>query len=170
MRSALMLVVALAVGPVAAQTHTPPASLSMDEMHGLMMGQGMGLARAAEMQGYPGPKHVLELADSLALSDEQRQLAETLMAGVQSEARSLGARIVDAERRLSALFDGGAVDNPALEAAAHEVGRLRAELRLVHLRAHLAMREALSAEQSARYHAIRHGDAVASEDDHSTHH
>lgn len=157
MRNALLICLVALATPVVSAQHQPPASLSHDEMHGLMMGQGMGLARAAEMQRYPGPKHVLDLADSLALSDRQRDTAERLMAEVQAEARPLGARIVESERRLSALFDGAEVDDDALEAAAHEVGRLRAELRLVHLRAHVAMDAVLSEAQAARYHAIRHG-------------
>lgn len=167
----LALPIALAAAPEA-QPHTPPASLSQSEMHGLMMGQGMGLAKAAEMQAYPGPKHVLELADSLALSDTQRQTAEALMAGVQAEARPLGARIVEAEQEVSALFAGEAVDDHALEAAIYEAARLRGALRLVHLRAHVAMHDALTPEQSARYHALRHGDDAASGEhagDHSTH-
>ena len=162
---------ALSALPAGAQ-HAAPASLSPDETHGLIAGQGMGLARAAEVQAYPGPKHVLELADSLAITDAQREAAEALMAGVQVEARALGRRVVEAERQLSALFGEAAPDDGALEAAAHEVGRLRAELRLVHLRAHVAMREALTAEQSARYHAIRHGAGGPShgEGPHGAHH
>ena len=33
---------------------------------------GMGLALAAELNGYPGPAHVIELAKSLGLSEPQR--------------------------------------------------------------------------------------------------
>jgi hypothetical protein len=32
----------------------------------------MGLALAAELNGYPGPAHVIELAKSLGLSEPQR--------------------------------------------------------------------------------------------------
>ena len=172
MRNALSLLILTAIVAPAAAQHSPPASLSHDEVHGLMTGQGMGLARAAELNAYPGPKHVLELADSLALSDRQRETAERLMADVQTEARALGARVVEAERELSALFDGEPVNDGALEAAAHEVARLRAELRLVHLRAHLRMAEVLTAEQSARYHTLRHriGAPMEPGSDHSSHH
>ncbi|OZC01409.1 Spy/CpxP family protein refolding chaperone [Rubricoccus marinus] len=161
-RLAVLALATLVALPAAAQPHTPPASLSQDEMHGLMMGQGMGLARAAEMQGFPGPKHVLELADSLALSDDQRRTAEALMARVQAEARALGARIVGVEAHLSEMFEADEVDRHHVEGAAHESARLHARLRLVHLAAHLDMRQALTAEQAARYHALRHGPDASS--------
>ena len=38
----------------------------------LKAGRGMGLALAAELNGYPGPSHVLELADKLKLSAEDK--------------------------------------------------------------------------------------------------
>ncbi|MDP2956413.1 MAG: hypothetical protein Q8N53_08320 [Longimicrobiales bacterium] len=32
----------------------------------------MGMARPAELNGFPGPRHVLDLADLLALAPDQR--------------------------------------------------------------------------------------------------
>ena len=72
----LMFVAALAVctltAPVSAaempetpyagqQTRTIKA-LSDDEIAALRNGEGMGMAKAAELNGYPGPIHVLSLA------------------------------------------------------------------------------------------------------------
>jgi Spy/CpxP family protein refolding chaperone len=153
----LPLLALLAAGPALAQAPAPPLSLPGNQMQALLEGQGMGLARVADLSGYPGPLHVLELADSLALSEEQADVARALRAGVLQEAPALGARIVESEREVDELFAGGAVDDDALGARVHEIARLHAELRLVHLRAHLAMREALTPAQNARYHALRHG-------------
>ncbi len=44
----------------------------------LRAGRGMGLALAAELNGYPGPMHVLELADRLRLSPDQRAKVQQL--------------------------------------------------------------------------------------------
>jgi hypothetical protein len=43
-------------------------TLSDQQIGDLRAGRGMGLALAAELNGYPGPMHVLELADALGLS------------------------------------------------------------------------------------------------------
>ena len=40
----------------------PLKALSSEELADLKAGRGMGLALAGELNGYPGPKHVLELA------------------------------------------------------------------------------------------------------------
>ena len=40
-------------------------ALSDQQIADLNTGRGMGLALAAELNGYPGPSHVLELADKL---------------------------------------------------------------------------------------------------------
>jgi hypothetical protein len=47
-------------------------ALSEQEIADLRAGRGMGLALAAELNGYPGPAHVLEKADALGLSSAQR--------------------------------------------------------------------------------------------------
>ena len=47
-------------------------ALSREEMADLTAGRGMGLALAAEFNGYPGPRHMLDLASQLSLTDEQR--------------------------------------------------------------------------------------------------
>lgn len=43
----------------------------------------MGLAKAAELNGYPGPLHVLELAVDLSLTAEQKAATETLFKSMQ---------------------------------------------------------------------------------------
>ena len=57
--------------PYAGQEARSIKALSADEIEGLLAGKGMGFAKAAELNGYPGPAHVLELAQQLRLSDEQ---------------------------------------------------------------------------------------------------
>lgn len=144
-------------GPAAhGPAHAPPTGLSASEMHGLRTGAGMGLARPAELHRFPGPLHVLELADTLGLDAAQRTEAEALRARVLAEATTLGRQAVDAEHRLDALFAAGAPTPEAVQALTTEIGLLRARIRYVHLRAHLDMRAALTDAQAALYHAIRH--------------
>jgi hypothetical protein len=46
-------------------------TLSDEQIADLKAGRGMGLALAAELNGYPGPSHAVELAGPLDLSGEQ---------------------------------------------------------------------------------------------------
>ncbi|HXH46834.1 MAG TPA: hypothetical protein VNK51_23725 [Bradyrhizobium sp.] len=49
----------------------PIKALSLQQIDDLRAGRGMGLALAAELNGYPGPSHVLELRDRLGLTVDQ---------------------------------------------------------------------------------------------------
>jgi Spy/CpxP family protein refolding chaperone len=118
-------------------------------------GAGMGYARAAELNHFPGPMHVLELADKLALSEEQRSATKRLMDTHKAEARAIGAKLVEAEQALEALFKSGRVDPVALAGATHAAARLQGEYRLSHLETHRRMRALLSAEQVAQYDRLR---------------
>ena len=160
----LGLVVAL-VPAAAAQHHghggetvDRPAAVSAVAEAGLLEGRGMGLAAAADANGYPGPLHVIEFADALGLSDAQRAEAERLRASMLAEAVPLGAEVLAAERHLDALFASGRATDDAVERATTHVAVLRGRLRAVHLRTHVAMRDALTEDQVARYSALRgHG-------------
>ena len=132
-----------------------PSGLSAAELDGLLAGAGLGLAAAADRNGYPGPLHVLELADSLALSPRQRYEAEQIRAEMLAEAMPLGAEIVAAERQLDALFASGTVTERWMALQTARIGELRARLRAVHLAAHLEMRAALAPEQVAAYDRLR---------------
>jgi len=116
----------------------------------------MGYAKAAELNGYPGPMHVLELADKLGLNSQQLDATRRLMESHKAEARALGAKRVDAERRLEALFRSGKdLESRELAEAVRAAGALEAEYRLSHLETHRRMRGLLSDEQSSRYAALR---------------
>ncbi len=164
MRPLLLLLAASIVPLVAAPAFAqvggatePLKSLPPERAEAYLQGGGMGQARVAELSGFPGPRHVLDLADTLALSPTQTDLARALMAATLSQAVALGRAIVDEERELERLFAADSIDDEALEARVREIGQMNAELRLVHLRAHVAMRAALTPEQAARYAALRHG-------------
>jgi Spy/CpxP family protein refolding chaperone len=141
--------------PYAGHTERDIKALSSEQIDDLLHGRGMGLALAAELNGYPGPKHVLELAAELGLSDEQRAAVARVHDDMQSEAVELGRRTIDAERRLDALFAGGEASSEALRAALEELGDLQAALRHAHLDAHLATKALLTEAQVRRYDELR---------------
>ncbi|MGG5811008.1 Spy/CpxP family protein refolding chaperone [Falsiroseomonas sp. CW058] len=130
-------------------------ALSEEDAAGLLAGRGMALALAAELNGYPGPMHVLEHADALGLSAAQRATAESLRSRMLDEARAIGARIVALEEELDRLFAGGMADTGRLAVLTASLGALNGRLREVHLASHIAMRDALRPEQRLAYDRLR---------------
>ena len=120
-----------------------------------MNGEGMGLARPAELNRHPGPRHVLDLADSLGLSAEQRLATEKIRAEMRARAKALGREILDAEKALDAAFAAGGVTEQVLAASVRRIAGLQGELRIAHLGAHLAMREVLTEHQIHEYDRLR---------------
>ena len=144
-----------AATPYAGQQTRDIKALSADEQADLLAGRGMGLARAAELNGYPGPLHVLELGTQLELSAEQRARTEALFGSMQREAARLGARIVDEERALDGLFVSKQASATTLAEALDRIGALQAALRRTHLDAHLEQARILTPAQTARYVELR---------------
>jgi len=169
-RIAILAAVAVAL-PIAARAqhnHASPApgayvgldsrpvkALSPEQLADLRAGRGMGLALPAELNGYPGPTHVLELAGPLGLTPEQRTRTEALVAAMRAEAIPLGERLIADETALDRLFAEKQATAGTLDAATARVGATQAALRATHLRYHLEMLAVLSPEQVARYAALR---------------
>lgn len=141
--------------PYAGQDTREIASLSASDVDALLAGQGWGLAKPAELNGFPGPAHVLELADELGLTSVQRAEIETIFDTMQTEARSLGAAYVEAERHLSLMFRMGHADTGRLERGLADSAALLAKLRAVHLAAHLDTKPLLTEGQIAAYARLR---------------
>jgi Spy/CpxP family protein refolding chaperone len=129
--------------------------LSAQEVDDLLSGQGAGFARTAELNGYPGPRHTLDLADHLALDREQRARTEAIFAAMQADAKRLGAEIVDRERALAAAFAGQAISPHELAAGVDTLATLYGRLRARHLAAHLETTVLLTPRQIARYSEMR---------------
>jgi Spy/CpxP family protein refolding chaperone len=130
-------------------------SLTEDQLEQLRNGDGMGMALPAELNHYPGPKHVLELADDLSLDDGQRRRTEEIFAAMRERAQALGGEIIEAERHLNTRFEHGHIDDEALRERTAAIATLYGELRFTHLSAHLQMKELLSEEQVAKYDELR---------------
>ncbi len=144
-----------AARPYAGMEAREVKALSPQEIPDLRAGRGMGLALPAELNRYPGPMHVLELAGPLRLSPEQRRRMQELVEAMRAEARPLGEEVIAAEGALDRLFATAQATPAAVTEASGAAGAARASLRAAHLRYHLHAREALTPEQIGRYEELR---------------
>jgi len=163
MRKVFLPMLALCLGMSLANAQSPYAgeefrslkSLSPKEVESLRSGQGMGFAKLAELNHYPGPKHVLELADKLELSPSQLAETEALFEEMRLGAIAHGEKLLAAELGLDIDFQQESISPESLQSALLAIGQIRAQLRYVHLEAHLRQRSLLSAEQIAMYDELR---------------
>ncbi len=130
-------------------------SLSQSDIDGYLNGKGMGFAKAAELNHYPGPRHVLDLSKELELSDKQLKQTQTLFNEMQTKAITLGKQLVKSEQKLDQLFAQGSVDKNSLETTLQDIGAIQAKLRNVHLSTHLEQKQLLSKHQIMMYDRIR---------------
>jgi Fe2+ transport system protein B len=130
-------------------------ALSAEQIKDLQSGKGMSLALAAELNGYPGPAHVLELADSLQLSSQQKSQMDKLFTAMSDETKALGIKLIEDEKILDTLFKNKSVNANNLKTATLQIGQTQAKLREAHLRYHLLTIEILSKEQINNYQRLR---------------
>ena len=130
-------------------------SLSNEEIQSYLAGHGMGFAKAAELNHYPGPKHVLELQEQLQLSPEQIKQTKQIYNEMHREAVRLGKVYVEKERAFDQALAEEEIDLLKLEEQIAEIGGLRALIRIQHLHAHLKMKQILSHAQVKAYDELR---------------
>jgi hypothetical protein len=147
--------VAFAQSPYAGMQTRAIKALSDQQIADLKAGRGMGLALPAELNGYPGPAHVLELSDQLGLSAEQKARVQSLFDSMKAEAVPLGAKLLDQEATLDQQFASRSVTPESLKAATAAIGVTQGELRDTHLKYHLQTAQILSAEQMGLYSMLR---------------
>ncbi|HZP79751.1 MAG TPA: Spy/CpxP family protein refolding chaperone [Pseudolabrys sp.] len=145
----------LAQQPYAGMETRAIKTLSDQQVADLQAGRGMGLALAAELNGYPGPAHAIELADKLGLSSEQLGKIKELFAAMKAETIPIGAQLIEEERSLNAAFAGKTITLASLEMGTQQIGATQAKLRAAHLKYHLATVAIMTPEQIATYNALR---------------
>ena len=150
-----------ALAPVSRSQAVPTAHHACldEERQAIENGEGFGMALAADRNGYPGPKHILELREQLGLTPAQQAQAQQLFDRMRADALAAGRKLLDKESELERHFASAAAGTARVRRLLEESAGLRAELRWVHLSAHLAARDLLTSEQRARYHALRHSSA-----------
>jgi hypothetical protein len=143
------------VQPYAGMQSRPIKALSEEQMADLKSGKGMGLALAAELNGYPGPAHLLELADKLELSADQRFRVQQLLDSMKQEALPLGWKLIEQESNLDRQFANRVVTLESLKAATAEIAVTQGALRETHLKYHLSTAAILTQDQMQRYAELR---------------
>lgn len=130
-------------------------ALSSEDVHAYLSGKGVGLAKAAELNGYPGPSHVLAMAPELGLTADQKHRTESLFKSMEAKAISLGRSLVEEERKLDQLFAERKITPELLDQSLTRIGELQAQVRKAHLEAHLAQTEILTPSQVSKYMMLR---------------
>ena len=130
-------------------------TLSEQQIADLNAGRGMGLALAAELNGYPGPIHAIELAEQLHLSSDQVSKLKSLFEAMKAETIPLGATLISQERLLNDNFANHTITLISLQTTTQSIGATQAALRAAHLKYHLATVDVLTPEQVARYNELR---------------
>ena len=164
-RFALVFATALSALPASAESvpNTPYAglesreikALSEERQEQLRQGRGMGLALAAELNGYPGPMHVIELGEALRLTEPQRLQAEEAFERMRRGALAIGEEIITAERDLDRLFASGQPTSHLVVGLTEQIAAAEGRLRAVHLNAHVEMAAILRPDQVADYRRLR---------------
>ena len=164
------MVCAAPVSPYAGQETRDIKSLSAEDIDSYLTGKGMGLAKAAELNGYPGPAHVLALASELKLTDEQKRRSQALFERMESRASKLGRELVDRERELDQAFASHAITKASLDTRLKAIGALQAQVRAVHLAAHLEQIAILTPQQVGQYLELRGYRTAAQPESHDDNH
>ncbi|WNK01264.1 hypothetical protein L2D14_07500 [Thalassospiraceae bacterium LMO-JJ14] len=141
--------------PYAGQQLREIKSLSAEDIAELQRGGGWGLARAAELNGMPGPAHLLELKDEIALSAEQIERITALYQDMHAKAVEEGEKFIAHERELDRRFRDATMNDADLRALLAEIAESRARLRFIHLSTHLMTPTILSRKQIDRYNTLR---------------
>ncbi|MCU0425515.1 MAG: Spy/CpxP family protein refolding chaperone [Candidatus Kapabacteria bacterium] len=126
-------------------------ALSAEMIEGYRKGRGMGFAKAAELNHYPGPMHVLELKQILGLTPEQERTMNDAYNQMHDETVRLGKALVEEEKALDSLFTHGKADSASVRRITTTIGGLQAAIRFAHLNAHIIAQAVLTKEQILQY-------------------
>jgi hypothetical protein len=133
----------------------PIKSLSAADIDELRRGGGWGLAKAAELNGMPGPAHLLELKDEIPLDADQVARIEAIHAAMKAQAIATGETLIGLEAKLEDGFRDRTIDAAQLRAQLDAIAAARRDLRYMHLATHLQTPAILTGDQVARYNALR---------------
>ncbi len=146
---------ALSAGPYAGEEQRAIKSLSAEDIAELRRGGGWGLAKAAELNGMPGPTHLLELQDAIPLEAAQVAALEALFEAMQADAIAVGEELIRLEAALDTQFRDATITEASLGELLAQIAETRARLRYIHLATHLATPALLSEQQISRYNELR---------------
>ena len=130
-------------------------SLSNEDIAELTRGAGGGFAKVAELNGVPGPLHLLEMKDQIALTPDQVANVTKIYNQMREAATKFGSEFIQGESELDRAFRDGSITEATLKTQLERISRVRAKLRGVHLLAHLRVLPILSEAQVAAYNRLR---------------
>lgn len=146
------------ISPYSGQEIRVIKSLSDNDVQSLQNGTGEafgGIAKLAELNGYPGPRHVLDIAQELQLTDRQRMEIELIYQNMSNNAKSIGSAIIGVEQDMDEAFANKTITEENLIALLDKSANLYGQLRFVHLSAHLDTAQIMTIEQIQMYNEMR---------------
>ena len=146
------------VSPYSGQEIRDIKSLSDNDVQSLQNGTGEafgGIAKLAELNGYPGPRHVLDIAQELQLTDRQRMEIELIYQNMSNNAKSIGSAIIGIEQDMDEVFANKSITEENLITLLDKSANLYGQLRFVHLSAHLDTAQIMTTEQIQMYNEMR---------------
>ena len=140
--------------------------LDQDTIEGYLTGKGLGQALPAELNGYPGPRHTIDMAEELELTEEQLAQVQALFDDMQSAVIPLGEKYLESVAELELTFREGTTTGEYLQSQLEKITGIEAQMRYAHLSTHLATIDILSHDQIMQYNMMRgYGDGM----DHEQH-
>lgn len=130
-------------------------SLSQKDINALRSGAGWGLAKPAELNGVPGPAHILELQKELELADEQKQKIQAIWSSMNKKAVAEGKKYLASEEKIERFFQLKKKDHSELGRLLDQSSQHLSMLRKIHLSAHLEALPILTPHQIKKYNVLR---------------
>lgn len=141
--------------PYAGQQIRNITSLSADDQKALGNGEGWGLAKPAELNGVPGPVHLIELAKEIGLTTSQVEKLKALYEEMKVQAIALGKDYIAKEKALDDYFRSGQFRDLALREKVDQAAQALANLRFLHLSYHHRTLNIVTPEQVTQYNQLR---------------
>lgn len=144
--------------PYVKQMNNQIKAITQKDLEGLKKGSGMpfgGMAKAAELNGLPGPRHVLDMSQQVKLTKDQQRKINKIFNKMNSEARKLGAHLIKIERQMDDQMKSGKINSSTLNDLVNKSATVYGKLRYSHLVAHLQTKNVLTKKQIDTYNKIR---------------
>jgi Spy/CpxP family protein refolding chaperone len=116
----------------------------------LLSGAIAGQTLVAEKNGFPSPQKIISFKDQIGLTKDQLKKMNEILTNLPISATVKGQEIVEAEEELDKLFESGTINEKTLRTKLERIGKMRADLRFVHLQVYLKEKQILSAKQWER--------------------
>jgi hypothetical protein len=159
------------ISPYARQELRDIKSLSDNDIQSLRNGTGEafgGMAKLAELNGYPGPRHVLDMASELQLTDRQRMEIELIYQNMSNKTKSIGIAIIAIEHDMDRAFANKTITEENLKLMLDKSADLYGQLRVVHLSTHLDTIQMLTMAQVQMYNKMRGYDSSSTDNNSSS--